>query len=308
MRFLVSGVAGDIGLGIGRIIKYWGIAKKVYGIDIRKNHPGEFVFDKCYKAPHAENKNYFEWITEFFKKKSIDLFIPTSESEISMISRLGVNKFKNIKILINNKFTVDNCLDKYKCLTFLEKKGIQVPKYGLIENKAPDNFPFIVKPRFGQGSKGVRVISNKKELDLCQSGLVWQELLVPNNEEYTCPIYFNKNKNIRILLIKRELKGGMTYSGLVVKNKKIESYVKKIASVMKVKGSINIQLRLTKQGPLLFEINPRLSGTIVFRDKIGFEDLKWWIADTLGITTKKYALPKDGVRFYRGYTEYIKEV
>ena len=70
MRFLVSGVAGDIGLGIGRIIKYWGIAKKVYGIDIRKNHPGEFVFDKCYKAPHAENKNYFEWITEFFKKKS----------------------------------------------------------------------------------------------------------------------------------------------------------------------------------------------------------------------------------------------
>ena len=84
------------------------------------------------------------------------------------------------------------------------------------------------------------------------------------------------------------------------------SYLKKIVNVLGVIGSVNIQLILTKEGPLLFEINPRLSGTIVFRDKIGFKDLRWWISDTLGLKVARYYPPKNGIKFYRGYTEYIK--
>ena len=177
------------------------------------------------------------------------------------------------------------------------KKGIRVPKNGLTGKDDPKHYPVILKPRFGQGSKGIKIVSTKKELDLYEKGLVWQELLLPDNQEYTCPIYFNKSKELRMLVIKRHLKGGMTYSGKIAINKKIEKYLQEVVSFLKVSGAINIQLRLTKKGPLLFEINPRLSGTIVFRDKIGFQDLRWWISDILGLKKLKYNPPKKNIRF-----------
>ena len=70
-------------------------------------------------------------------------------------------------------------------------------------------------------------------------------------------------------------------------------------------GSINIQLRMTKNGPILFEINPRLSGTLVFRDKMGFNDLRWWVSDLLNLENISYNPPKEGVKFFRGYKEYL---
>ena len=102
------------------------------------------------------------------------------------------------------------------------------------------------------------------------------------------------------------MKGGLTSSGVVVKNKDIESYVNKIAMAIKLKGSINIQLRMTSNGPILFEINPRLSGTLVFRDKMGFMDLRWWVSDLFGLKNMVYKPPKAGTKFYRSYSEYIK--
>ena len=41
MRVLVSGVAGDIGLGVGRVLKDWGIFNQLFGIDISNDHPAK---------------------------------------------------------------------------------------------------------------------------------------------------------------------------------------------------------------------------------------------------------------------------
>ena len=46
---------------------------------------------------------------------------------------------------------------------------------------------------------------------------------------------------------------------------------------LNLNGSINIQLRLTKNGPRVFEINPRFSSTALMRHRIGFSDVLWAI-------------------------------
>ena len=40
-------------------------------------------------------------------------------------------------------------------------------------------------------------------------------------------------------------------------------------------GSINVQLKITSKGPVIFEVNPRFSGTVYMRHLLGFDDLKW---------------------------------
>ena len=46
---------------------------------------------------------------------------------------------------------------------------------------------------------------------------------------------------------------------------------------MKLEGSINIQLKILKKRIGIFEINPRLSSTVLMRDMLGFKDCIWWI-------------------------------
>lgn len=306
MNFLVSGVAGDIGFGLGRILREWSLFDKLYGTDISKEHAGSFIFDFTDVAPRADSDEYIDWLIDYVKIHNIEIFVPTSEAEILKVSR-NIDIFNSVcRVLINDRLLIEKSLDKNETLNFLENFGVEVPNHGLAElGFKPTRYPVIVKPRRGQGSKGLLKVLNASQFCDIGEDYVWQEYLEPDDEEYTCAVYVSKALKSRILLLKRVLVGGYTGRAVVVKNKEIEEYVRKIITAFNVAGLYNIQLRLTNDGPKLFEINPRASSTVVFRDKLGFQDFKWWILETLGMDLPHYEEVCAGTRMFRGNTEYI---
>ena len=308
MRVLVSGVAGDIGLGVGRILQEWGIFDRIHGIDISDDHPASIIFHQVDVAPKADHLNYLDWLTEYIYVNKIDVFIPTSEVEILVVSS-EINRVQKLcKVLINDPFLVEKCLDKHETLNFLSANNIAVPANGLVgKYNLPLQYPVITKPRRGQGSKGIQKVDSVSMLKACPNEYVWQEYLTPENEEYTCAIYVAKNLSTRILVLKRLLINGFTGKGLVVNNHLINNYVENIAKAFNRSGLFNIQLRLTDEGPKLFEINPRLSSTLVFRDKLGFHDLRWWMSECLHIELPEYKRVPEGTKIYRGNIEYIMQ-
>ena len=308
MNVLVSGIASDIGFGVGRIMIEWGIFKQIHGIDISDDHPGSLLFDFVDIAPKADSDDYINWICDYLQRHKIGLFIPTSEAEISLISKNAEIFVGLTHVLINDPTLVEICLDKYKTLEFLHSKGMAVPIHGLVGTDVPNNFPVIIKPRRGQGSKGQKTVYSNDDLTRLGSGKVWQELLIPGNQEYTCAVYVDSNLDIKCLQINRTLIDGYTGKGTIVKTLEISNYLKMIVDIFKFSGCFNVQLILTDQGPLLFEINPRLSSTLVFRDKLGFTDLRWWVCDKLGYDKPTYIEPVIGTKIYRGNTEYIVEL
>lgn len=308
MNLLISGIGGDIGLGAGRILKEWHWPGAIHGIDIHKEHAGPFVCDHCAVAPRAEAPHYVDWVADYVRNNDISVFVPTSEAEIARLTSDGLKVIESAKILKAGRLVVEKSLDKLECLHYLGKNGIVVPKHGLVGTDDPETYPIIVKPRSGQGSKSIFKI--KSQANYCPSafiGSIWQDYLDPDDEEYTCAIYKTPTLGTRILILKRKLQGGMTSVGTVVENYDIENYVSAIASKLELDGLINIQLRLTKDGPLIFEINPRLSSTLVFRDKLGFRDFRWWLSELVGIETETFVPPKPGTMFFRGSCEYISE-
>lgn len=306
MNFLVSGVGSDIGFGVGRILKDWQESAVIHGIDIHAEHAGLFIFDRCAVAPRALSPEYIDWISDYIFANKIDVFIPTSEAEISRVTEEGLSKIGDAKILRSNELAILKSLDKFECLRFLSDNGVRVPANGLVGCQKPRYYPVIVKPRSGQGSKGIRRIDDDVSYCALQvDNTIWQEYLAPDDEEYTCPVYRSPKVGIRVLVLRRKLQGGLTVSGEVVDHAEIVKYVEIIANVLNLEGVMNIQLRLTTSGPLLFEINPRLSSTLVFRDKMGFSDLRWWLTDMLGFDMPSYQPPKVGTRFYRGAQEYV---
>lgn len=306
MNILISGIAGDIGFGVARILRCNHWSGEIHGMDIQSDHAGEFICDFIATSPRADEENYLEWLSEYVSRHNIRVFIPTSEAEISKIAFNGIDTIANATIIKTNDLVIQKCLDKHDCLSYLSSCGIPVPEHGLLINEKPNAYPIIVKPRSGQGSKGLLKVFSEKMLPIDSlTSLVWQTYLEPDNEEYTCPVFRSEETGTRILIIKRTLQGGFTNKGEVINNVQIEKYVDAIAEALELDGVMNVQLRLTNQGPRLFEINPRLSSTLVFRDKMGFCDLSWLLSLRIGLPVADYTPPTAGTRFYRGVQEFI---
>jgi carbamoyl-phosphate synthase large subunit len=139
------------------------------------------------------------------------------------------------------------------------------------------------------------------------SGFIAQELLENDDEEYTCGLFRDKSGNIKYLIYKRTLMdGGHSGYGEVVENEDIGKLLKIIAFKINLLGSINVQLILTSKGPIVFEINPRFSSTVMFRHIMGYQDLIWSLEDYFNFPISTYIAPKIGTKFYKGFKEYVK--
>lgn len=310
MNLLISAIAGDIGFGAGRILRRWQWPGLLHGIAMDDLHPGAVLFDFHSVAPGADQPGYLVWLEDYFKAHEIALFLPTSEAEIAMFNARKMTQINETRILINDSQSVSFSLDKFACMAFLGERGISVPENGIVGDTEPNSYPVILKPRFGRGGRGVRKANSKDEFRAVGApGEVWQEHLQCDEEEYTCVVFRYRGSETRALVLRRTLANGVTSRGEVVLNRDIEGYIFAIAEALQVNGSINVQLRLTDRGPVLFEINPRLSSTLVFRDKLGFHDLRWWLRAVLGPKNTppvaEYVPPPAGTLFFRGSAEHI---
>lgn len=306
---LVTGCGGDIGTGIGRILKEGGVVRAIVGADISPYNAGTFIFDACDVLPRADDPHYFDALEQLVKKYSVDVLIPMSEAEIRLWYRSGHSEmFAGIPVIMPNKEVFAVAIDKLGTAEFLKSHGLPYPWTAPVSDGAPRELPCVIKSR-GTGNKGgVEIVdaplasyfSGKRPDD------IWQEYL--EGEEYTAGVYGCQGGEIRTIVMRRQLSRGMTgwtMGGEVVDEPEMARMLTELAKALKLKGSINVQLKLTKGGPVIFEINPRFSSTVVFRHKLGFKDVVWSLEEKLGEPASQYLPPQTGTKFYKGFTEYI---
>ena len=79
-----------------------------------------------------------------------------------------------------------------------------------------------------------------------------------------------------------------------------------LADSLDFTGCLNVQLKMTNDGPKIFEINPRISSTVMMRHKIGFKDCLWWIKSHLKLNLETPMTEiKIGTKIYRMANEYV---
>ncbi|MDR2646490.1 MAG: ATP-grasp domain-containing protein [Holosporaceae bacterium] len=176
------------------------------------------------------------------------------------------------------------------------------------------SYPCIFKSRKGSGGTSIALVESEKFLsdhcELLTDENIFQELLLPEDEEYTCGVYRTLIGNVRTIIFKRRLamKGGHSDKGVLVENSDVMNLLLSIADKLDLKGSINVQLKLTKDGPKVFEINPRFSSTIVFRHILGFSDVLWSIEESFNMPLMDEYVPvKKNVKFFKVFDELVLE-
>jgi len=273
-KILLTAIGGDISQSVANCIRDHDDSIKIIGTDIHSKHSGNLYVDEFFIVPEASHPDYLERVKEIIKSNNIDVSIPINESEL----KLFVESSNQINLIHSGKDIVSIGLDKLKTIKSFEKYGLKVPWTVDANQEYPREYPCIFKPRFGSGSKSIFIINSENEAHLFKekyANYVFQEYLDPYEKELTCCLYVSKNGSIKTIQFERILIGGLTGWAQVVKKESVDKLLLEISKTFNLYGSINIQLRITKSGPMIFEINPRFSSTCFMRHKLGFTDVVW---------------------------------
>tara|TARA_B100000768_G_scaffold110154_1_gene102124 strand:- start:2678 stop:3613 length:936 start_codon:yes stop_codon:yes gene_type:complete len=293
-NFLITGIGGDIAQGMAKIISMHYKDSQIIGCDIYRENAGPSFVKNFFIAPPASDEiRYLNFIESLITKYKIEILIPTSESELEVINKLDFSNL-SCNLISPGERVINEFIDKYNTNNFLKSKGIDVPWTHKAEDLLPIEYPCIFKSRKGAGSKILYIVNDEDEakyLSKKYKDSIFQELLLPNKNEITCAVFRSKKNEIRVLQLQRKLIGGSTSWAKTIINKEIDIMCKQVADNIDLLGSMNIQLRLTDNGPKIFEINPRFSSTLLMRHLIGFQDLIWAINDSLDIENSYTSIP-----------------
>lgn len=286
-KILITAVGGDIGSAAVHALK--GLGFGIIGIDINAFAPVRDLLDIFYQAPPAREVDaYIDFILNIIRTKNVLVFLPISEPEIEVVNNKR-EKFDNLDVhlIINNKTIIDNFSDKLNVVRYLNRLNIQAPRTSLLaEYDETLGYPLIIKPRKSYGSKQIWIAKEREDIEYVtrkdDGTFIVQEYIGSENEEYTTGV-FSDGKKVSSITFRRKLGyGGLSKEAVLTEVPFLENLSERLAMATDLIGSINIQSRRVDEKFIPFEINPRLSSTLLFRKKFGFDDAVWWVNVILG--------------------------
>lgn len=279
-KLFVTAIGGDVACSIIKCLKESFEEIEIIGCDITSYNAGYNLVDKFFTAPqYTCKKEYWEFVKNICLAERVTYYLPIAEPEIIIADEYrDFFEINEIKLMVNNHDIIDIAMNKYKTAKYLEQFNIDVPEtWCLDELNEIDNYPVIVKSESGCGSSNVKKANDAIEMMhgvMELSNPIIQQYI--EGEEFTVGI-FSDGIIVNSIAFRRKLRGGMTVWVESVNDIELQRISQKIATIFKLKGCINVQLRKKDGKYYIFEINPRISGTAGFRHKIGFTDVIWWI-------------------------------
>ncbi len=282
---MVTGVGSGVAQSIIKALKLANNRHQrnytIIGTDAGWKAAGLYAVDKAFLVPRCRENDYLSRIIEICRENAVDFLIPGTDPEVAALKLLKqeIEAQTDTHVLINPPETIDTGYDKYKTTMFLKENGFPYPETECLKpGTAPGSinlgYPFIVKPRYGSGSVGLSLINGREMLEnhlaSYNDEMIAQEYINAPEREYTCGLAFGKDGQLlSTIILQRDLKKGFTQFARVTVQAEVQRQINAIAAVLDGRGAYNIQGQLTDNGFVVFEINPRFSGTTAFRAVAG---------------------------------------
>lgn len=230
------------------------------------------------RSPSCKLESFNSWLNVFLTQNHITHYVPSSEYEMRAISS-EVDSSEHFRVIWAGNQIFHLFDDKFTGSKFLEMNSFDVPKLMKINELEGTHFsPCVIKPRRSSGSRGVTFCNSEKEMRAAISSMedfIVQEFIPFENNEYTVGVYRSAEGEVRSIILNRMLQNGRTSFAKVVKDDDIAEKCNRLANILKLNGSINVQIRKYQGLNFIFEVNPRFSSTLQGRHLLGFQDLLW---------------------------------
>jgi carbamoyl-phosphate synthase large subunit len=283
-RVIITGIGGNIGQGILKSLRSGKRRYEIIGLDMEPLSAGFAFTDRHYVVPRTEESGFNKALTEILAQEIPEAIFVCSPTELDYFS----SKRDDIKIqwgcttLVNPPEVVRIGSDKLLTTNFLKSHNLPWLPTALAENRddvelviRETGFPVIIKPRKGFSSHNVFLIDSFEKLKAFSElipDLIVQKY-IPGDVEYTAGTISDVRGRVRAsIILRRHLIQGTTYRTELVQEEILTTQVIRIVESLKAIGPCNLQFRAERGKALVFEINPRFSGTSGIRYLYGFND------------------------------------
>ena len=272
---------------------------RVVGVDAKQDAIGSYFCDAFKVVPYGTDKDYVPAVLEFAQQEKVDVIIPGSDEEVLALSKVKESfSQKGVTVACSEPSTVEIASDKLKMLSFLKDKGIRTPgfsapvnisefKDALYELGYPDH-PVVFKPRRSRGGRGFwlitrdadderlllgspynRNISFKTMVDILSNTARFPEIILMEylpGADFNVDVLTKSGESLYIIPNERlQPDAGPVEVGLIREDLPAKEMAEKVASAFGFDYLINIEMaypRDEETGPLVYEINPRVSAPI----------------------------------------------
>lgn len=267
-RVLVTGVGGPAGQAVLRSLLRRG--DDVWGADMDGWAAGLYLVpaDRRRTVPPGRAPEFVDELRDLCAAEGIEVLVPTVDAELVPLAHRRDELLAVGTVLATPPAEVlELALDKAalaeRCAPLL-----RVPTTRVLDARALDapwDFPVIVKPRSGSGSRGVRVVPDAgalREIGV-DTSLIVQELLP--GEEYSVDVLADAGSHVvaAVPRTRTRVDSGVSIAGVTVQDAGLIATATAVAEAIGLVGVANVQLRRDTRGePALLEVNPRFPGAL----------------------------------------------
>lgn len=305
----VTGVGGGVGAGVLRSLKLGSLEARIVGFDMDPLACGLYAVDRGYVVPRSDDPAYGPALLEHCRREGLHVLIVGTDPELVPITAMAEGLAAMGCTVIAGSYELNRFLrNKLAYSQGLRAAGFPfartAPLMELASLVAEVGYPLVVKPIAGSASRGVRIIFRAEEVAdipspdqyLVQEYLLSQEwglsreALTPDQIYRSSTLLQRDEISIQVLIgPEGEVMGtfasrNVLKDGVPVIIRPIErdttgavdaavSMARHLAG-MGLRGPCNFQCKLTQQGPLFFEINPRFTGITPVRTAMGFREVE----------------------------------
>jgi carbamoyl-phosphate synthase large subunit len=307
---LVTGVGGAAGVSVLRALQARG--HRVVGVDSDPEAVGLALADESHVVPRGDDPHFLAALLRVVTVSSAQAMICTVAEEYAALS--GAKEYLDeagVRTLFPSAATVATCLDKWAFHQAMTVAGLPVPATGL--GKAEDvPGPWIVKPRFGRGSRDVHVVPNQTRLRAALAAtpqpLVQTQL---TGREFTADVLVDGSGAVLAVCPRwrLETKGGISTKGETFADDEVVNVVSLVIKATGLIGPANVQGFVSEDGGVtIHEVNPRFSGGLPLTLHAGADVVTEYLREILGMRPREERLvTRPGVQMRRFLVEVYAE-
>lgn len=313
-RVLVTGAGGAAGVAV--ILDLQRSGHDVIGADPDPLAAGSALADDRATLPLATSRDFVDALRSVVTTHRADAVITTVSEEMAAIACNGLRGSERglgAPCWISPTETVQTCIDKIRFAAALDAGGVPTPTTTSGDSPPPPG-PWIVKPRFGRGSRDVVAVDHRDEL-------AWAIRRAPDaivqtrcaGREFTVDLLVDHDGTVAACVPRwrREVKAGITTKGVTFADPRVDDMVRRAVEVLGLRGAANLQGFVAEdvETPVtVVEVNPRVSGGLPLAIAAGADLVGQLLRGTLGQPLEPDRLTfRPGVTMVRHFAETFSE-
>jgi len=301
---------GGLGEQIIKALRLAATEYRIVGTDLGPNSKGLMEVDRAEIVPPARDPAFTRTLLAICARHEVRAVLCGSEAELAILDR-DRDRFseRGIFLPINASSVLTTCLDKLQTAEFLATHGFKTPRWKRVSSLADladfSYLPAVVKPSIGGGgSANLYLAQTARELEFFAEYLlsmypefIAQEYVGTPDAEYTVGVLSDMDGALlNSIAIRRHIMTALSNRikvpnrtarqelgpTLVISNgisqgeigtfPAVTGACESIAQVLGSRGALNVQCRLVRDEVVVFEINPRFSGTTSLRAMVGYNE------------------------------------